>query len=32
MLHLEMMDDVEVGGERRRAELRHSIYQASGNV
>lgn len=32
MLHLERMDDVEAGGERRRAELRHSICQASDDV
>jgi hypothetical protein len=32
MLHLERMDDVEAGGERRRAELRHSICQASDGV
>jgi hypothetical protein len=32
MLHLERMDDIEAGGERRRAELRHSICQASDGV
>jgi hypothetical protein len=32
MLHLERMDDAEAGGERRRAELRHSICQASDDV
>lgn len=32
MLHLERMDDVEAGGERRRAELGHSICQASDDV
>jgi hypothetical protein len=32
MPHLERMDDVEAGGERRRAELRHSICQASDDV